>query len=641
MFVVPAWLLVSLGLSWFAPAAPQTGARGAPPSALPTDGGRLLREVAPETLEARLAAEPALGEPALTALAAALTAADPETAAAAERYLAACARARSRRLSAAASDAEVDDLVTLLLVHPRRFAEEPAFRARVLRVLPQALDPEAPAALRDRLLTELNQLVGFDYEASERVEAAWGAVPRASAARRLPEAEARALRYDDDLSHPLAASLYSLPSAIFDAAEAERFLAAVRALDPRRELLVLTDLPLASAAPGREPITLLPTYGRPFSPWPRDPLSLVRRADGGLAVLLRPNAQPQREEDLFLGRELVQTLPERLDGAWRRPGWAVAPVPFHNGQVLLTPEAAWITLHALELRALELLGLSRVPAEEFARPPGVDRYMSAVERAAAELAVLYRRPVRFAHPLPGDLPAAGRPALMAKLGGGAGYDLDSLVTLLPARPAAVAARRSGRRTGEAAPPLTALVADLRAGRALVAATPAADWAAFRAGYGLAPAPAELPAALAAALDGPAAVALAEFLDLVAGHLAQAGMRVERLPLLYVPVSLLAEPEGIAHSRFLVTWNNVVVETRDGKVRAEGFGSLLPAADRQVAAVFRDAGARLDLLPPLVRSVVLTGGYRCASNHVRGRGTVLSQRSAEVGAASERVPDFLR
>jgi len=100
------------------------------------------------------------------------------------------------------------------------------------------------------------------------------------------------------------------------------------------------------------------------------------------------------------------------------------------------------------------------------------------------------------------------------------------------------------------------------------------------------------------------------------YLAAQGLAVERLPLLVVPTELLADREGVTHPRFLITWNNVVVETRGGRVRAEGFASLLPEADRRVAVVFRRAGAQLDLLPPLVRSVVLVGGYRCASSHVR-------------------------
>jgi hypothetical protein len=206
---------------------------------------------------------------------------------------------------------------------------------------------------------------------------------------------------------------------------------------------------------------------------------------------------------------------------------------------------------------------------------------------------------------------------MARLGGGAGQDLDSLVTLLPAPPAGAAPARRPAGAAASRAPRTALVADLRAARALLASTPAADWSGFRAGYGLAPPPERLPAALAATLEAPPATGLADFLDLVAAHLARQGMRVERLPLLLVPVALLAAPEGIAHGHFPVGWNNVVVETRDGRVRAEGFASLLPAADRQAVEVFRRAGVRLDFVPALPRSVVLAGGYRCASSHVRG------------------------
>jgi hypothetical protein len=82
------------------------------------------------------------------------------------------------------------------------------------------------------------------------------------------------------------------------------------------------------------------------------------------------------------------------------------------------------------------------------------------------------------------------------------------------------------------------------------------------------------------------------------------------------VSLLRNREGLTHDEFLITWNNVVAETRDGRLRAEGFASLIPTADRLVRETFAAAGARLDLFPPLVRSVILNGGYRCASNHVR-------------------------
>ena len=92
--------------------------------------------------------------------------------------------------------------------------------------------------------------------------------------------------------------------------------------------------------------------------------------------------------------------------------------------------------------------------------------------------------------------------------------------------------------------------------------------------------------------------------------------MRRLPLLAVPVALLRNREGLTHDEFLITWNNVVAETRAGRLRAEGFASLIPTGDRLVRKAFAAAGAQLDLFPPLVRSVILNGGYRCASNHER-------------------------
>ena len=83
-------------------------------------------------------------------------------------------------------------------------------------------------------------------------------------------------------------------------------------------------------------------------------------------------------------------------------------MPFHNGQVLLTPGAAWMTLHTLEPRILALLELDRVPVASFATAAGIDRYLAAADQAAAELARLYGRPVRFVHPLPRRGPRRSR-----------------------------------------------------------------------------------------------------------------------------------------------------------------------------------------------------------------------------------------
>ncbi|MFL6202915.1 MAG: hypothetical protein ACJ76J_27415 [Thermoanaerobaculia bacterium] len=479
--------------------------------------------------------------------------------------------------------ADLQQLLTLQLVDPERFASDAAFRARVLEALPRSLDPSAPPRLRDELLFELNQVRGIDFAASEAIEAGWGAAPRRALERKIPfpAAEADRLRFFDEAENPLAASVYSLPSFFFSPEAAEAFLAGVRKAAPGRTLLVLTDLPLRRRLEGSGlELRLLETYGRPYSPWPRDPFSLVRSPSGAVRVLVRPNLQPGREEDASLGAELIQNLPEDLDRAWGGAAWAEAPVPFHNGQVLLTHDAAWITLHTLEPAILSALKLDRVPVETFADAKGIERYLAAAEKAARELEALYGRPVRFVHPLRSE------PALMRTIGGGAGYDLDSIVTLLP----------GGK----------ALVADADAGRELLAKMKPEDWKSLRNGYGLQPT-AE-PVAPSAGLEA--------FLDLVADHLKKEGMEVRRLPLLAVPVAGLRDREGLTHDEFLITWNNVVAETRAGRVRAEGFASLIPAGDRLARAAFAAAGARLDLFPPLVRSVILNGGYRCASNHVR-------------------------
>jgi len=426
--------------------------------------------------------------------------------------------------------------------------------------------------------------------------------PPTAAGRRVAFAPADQ-RFDTDVSGRLTASVYSLPSFFFDEAAADAFLSAVRAADPGRTLIVLTDSPLLDRLQTRAKalrLHLLDTHGKAYSPWPRDPFSLVHTRAGSVRVLVRPNRQPGREEDVHLGPELAQNLPEEIDRAWGKVTWAEAPVPFHNGQVLLTGNAAWVTLHALEPRILAILKLDRVPVESFSAAAGIDRYLAAADQAAAELGTLYGRPVRFVHPLPsaGAGNAAARTDLMRRIGGAAGYDLDSIVTFVPSR-------KKG---------LAALVADVPLGRKLLAELPAADLDALRRGYGLAPA--ATAEGLAAAQRTPETEALAAFLDLAAAHLAAEGLEVRRLPLLTVPIALLQDRAGLSHSSFLITWNNVVVETRQGRARAEGFSSLIPSGDARAREAFGALGVRLDLLPPLVRSVILNGGYRCASNHLR-------------------------
>jgi hypothetical protein len=536
----------------------------------------------------------------LLVLAAAAASSSPEEEAARER-----SRALARRGSW--SHADVLALLTLQLVDPGRFVAEESFRRRILEGLPRALDPSTPAGLRDELLLELNQVRGFDFDASDRIEHAWGTTPRLAAERRVGFTPA-GQRFDSDVEGRLAASVYSLPSFFFDETTAGSFLSAVRAADSARTLIVLTDAPLRNRLEPRARtlrLHLLDTHGRPYSPWPRDPFTLVRTPAGGVRALARPNRQPGREEDAHLAAELVQNLPDEIDRAWGKLTWSEAPTPFHNGQVLLSRDAAWLTLHALEPRILALLGTTRVPVESFSDTEGIDRYLTAADRAAAELAGLYGRPVRFVHPLPraGTGELAARTALMRRLGGGAGYDLDSVVTLVPAQ--------GGH--------LAALVADVAAGRDLLSKLTPADWDALRRGYDLEPAGEPLATALAGAQRAPMVEDLGQFLDTVAKHLNAEGIEVRRLPLLSVPVDLLRNRNGLSHREFLITWNNVVVETVNSTIRAEGFSSLIPSGDARAQEMFASLKVRLDLLPPLIRSVILNGGYRCASNHLRSGG----------------------
>jgi hypothetical protein len=592
-------------------------AAAAPAGPAPAEAAaRAWMATPPAALAERLEREPALVPQALGALGQALGAADRTLSHDAGEYLIQCSRARSGALAKRGtwSPADVQALLTLDLVTPGRFVADAGFRSRVLALMPRDLDPAAdPTAgprLRDDLLLALNQIEGIDFAASEAIESAWGAVPRQSAARRVPYTAG--LRFDDEAERPLSASVYSLPSAFFDTAAADAFLSAVHQAAPKRTILVLTDLPLHRALESRARslgIHLLETYGRAYSPWPRDPFSLVRTPAGGVLVLVRPNLQNGREEDAHLGLELVQNLPDEIDHAWGKATWTEAPVPFHNGQILLTRDAGWITLHTLEPRILALLGAARVPVDTFGTAAGLDRYVAAAHTAAGELSRLYGRPMRFVHPLPEPgAPLEARSAQMRTLGGGAGYDLDSLVTFLPGKTSPVA-----------------LVADLAAGRKLLAGLPAAERSALRTGYDLAPDGAALTTALAAAQETPRAAALAAFLDLTAQHLAGNGVHILRLPLVRIPYALLRDQAGLPDGatgndhEFLLTWNNVVAETRGGHLRAEGFGSLLPSGDAAARAVFTQAGAQLDLFPPLVRSIVLNGGYRCASAHVRAAG----------------------
>jgi len=299
-----------------------------------------------------------------------------------------------------------------------------------------------------------------------------------------------------------------------------------------------------------------------------------------------------------LGQALIQGLPPWLDDAWGGVVWARAPVPFHNGQILPLPGAVWISVHSVEVRILELLEERRVPVDRLSDAEGWRRYVAAARTAAEELAALYDRPVEWVHPLdPGTAPD---PVFLAALGGGAGYDLDSIVTPL-------LTPRGGR---------AALVADVDAGLELLLRTSPTELDRFARQLGMQTVGDELRRTVAASQQSPAARGLDAFLELIAGQLRGAGVAVFRLPLLWLPPELVPRPDAPLQQPFLITWNNVVQERLDGGRRAEGFSGLLPAGDAWAGRRFAANGYDLQLLPPLVESIVRNGGYRCASQHLR-------------------------
>lgn len=407
------------------------------------------------------------------------------------------------------------------------------------------------------------------------------------------------LAFADDTT-AIEASLYSLPSDFFAIDEAARFLAAARAGAPGRRILVACDRAMCEALAGRlgsGAIGFLPNSSG-FSPWPRDPFLFARGGAGRVVLLARPNMQPGREADARLADWLASSLPGALGEQAGGVQVVVSPWPFHGGQLLQEGGRLWLTLHSVERRTLALLGLDRVPVETFADAVAVDRYARAARRAAEELAAVLGRRAEFAHPLPSSAADGAGPDLFRRVGAAAGRDLDTYLTFLP-------------RPGETA---TALVGDLRAGAALAASASNESLEELRRVYDLAPRSEELRQAL---LDAQREAGdFADYLDLVAAELARRGLDVRRLALLRVPTVLLADRAGVAHPDFLIGWNNVVVERRRGEVCAEGFASGWPPGDEAAARVFREGGATLRMLPPLVHSIVLGGGYRCASNHLR-------------------------
>ncbi|MDA8019519.1 MAG: hypothetical protein MPN21_18910 [Thermoanaerobaculia bacterium] len=527
-------------------------------------------------------------------------------------YTVSIAARRATRILAGGTgmtELDIDLLLAMLQIDPHRFFSDAAYRRRVV-VSWEPMRHAIPAAgSRFRLLEQLGARGLDDFDALETVAAGWHLIERRSTDRQLgtrPASKTSRSLVEDEL-RPIEATILSLPSFLGVTASTE-LLASLHATSPRRHLMVLAGRTqssrLRSALSSRprgaailEKVAFLPTLGVDYSPWPRDPLSLIRREDGGLHVVLRGHVQRGRESDEWMGRALVQGLPTDLDERWKKPTWHRSELPFHNGQILDAGGVSWVSLHSLEPRILELLDLDRLPVDEFGGEVGRD-YLEAAATAAAELARLRGRPVRFVHGLPeSELPSPTRAAQLHDLGGGAGIDLDSMLTLLP--------QGNGR--------VEALVADVDLGSSLVETAQPEDLAGLSI-YGVPQARAR--ATVLTGHRSRPARRLDLYLERVAEHLQRIGWKVRRLPVLWIDPASTDRADRADLAPFLVTWNNVVVERPTSGLVAEGFASGLAPGDELARRVFEDAGWQLRLHPPLVESIVRNGGYRCSTQHVR-------------------------
>ena len=512
------------------------------------------------------------------------------------QFLTAAQQARWRRLAsspAAWTDEQVGAFIGLLLLDPQRFRSEPALRRRLFDGWLQGAE-QARAAEPDRRAAVLEGLHRFDLDIleSERLESAWGLAPRAGLDRERHVSSRQVVS-----SGPIEATLFSLPASLIDGTRALRFLRAVGAADPGRRLVVLTDGAVFDRLRGQgDPRwTLIHTYGRGYSAWPRDPITLTWRPDGGVHLLARPNRQRLREADQELAVELIQGLPAALDRTWGEPTWERATLPFHNGQLLLTDDSVWLSIHSVEPLVLQATGWEALSPGRLADPAAWTRFRDAALDAARRLAAFYGRTPRWVHPLPEH--PSGR--YLAAVGGGAGWDLDSLLTVVPGRDSN--GRDFDGRIWVADP-----AAGLRAFRAAAPDEQEQLLATYREDQN---GPFRLSAADAAAVAG-----MQAFCDLLARHLAEEGLTVTRVPLLLMQATA---PGGAGSRQFTVGWNNLVLRPGQGaRTIAEGFASGLPRWDRERIAAAATEEVTLVLYPPLVGSVVRNGGYRCASQHLR-------------------------
>jgi len=289
---------------------------------------------------------------------------------------------------------------------------------------------------------------------------------------------------------------------------------------------------------------------------------------------VRPNLQPGREEDAPRPRVV------RSSGRPRPPWgnhltWAV---PFHNGSALtpmpLAHDPAWSTHPAIlgGNGSVASFGTPRESTLHRGGPAGRARSCTPPSASSTRLPAPARRP-GVAHDL---MRRIGRPARPR-----------SFLTFVPPK--------EGVRPSGDAPP---------------AATCWESWSGRlerpASGYGLEP---------RETLKTPGR---RQRTDAV-GRLVTSPTGTQ-IPSSKSPCAASSPPDAPGHAGsptpVLITWNNVVVEQAKS-LSGEGFASADSA--ETASRHLHQSGSPPRLLPPLVHSVILNGGYRCASNHLRASG----------------------
>lgn len=502
---------------------------------------------------------------------------------------------------------ELRSFIKLLFIDIDHFQESSElFRERVLRLMRCislcSFDQEAEALI----LSCIGRVPEVDDRTFEFLRLQKGLSKRDSS-RRYVVPDAFSLICSDGI---IDTSFFSLPHAYFTLAEMADFALDIRANFPNRRILIMTDV--ASLEPvvkekflrvmDRAEVNVLDTVGRSYSPWPRDPFLPVWNQDHFLHFLIRPNLQSGRKSDSFMAREIIQSLPTKLEKDLGVVTWSFSALPFHGGQFLMTESHVWCSLFSFYERVLEQLGSSSLDAKEMATEEGWGRLAQAVISSKNDYEKYFARKFRFVHPLPPELSEADLLTLPSALIGGSGFDLDSLFTVAQVPD-------SGKEV--------AAIGSIAMGIQLIMQSGDEELYGFQRKFKLTCDGDSFKSMLLEHNQLPKASRLEEFLDLLTSEMKRQGVEVVRLPLILVPSASASGRPPIQNQSesFVIGWNNVVLETSGNQLYAEGFGMHWPSGDSLAQELYKKIHIRLRLLHPLVESIVAGGGYRCASFHV--------------------------